>query len=71
MEKTFEEYKKVYPKEASELEADICGDADVNIEIENSEKATRASSGDALNYVKDLLPNLFGEVPILALQTSL
>lgn len=60
MEKTFEEYKKVYPKEASELEADICGDADVNIEIENSEKATRASSGDALNYVKDLLPNLFG-----------
>lgn len=38
MEKTFEEYKKVYPKEASELEADICGDADVNIEIENSEK---------------------------------
>lgn len=58
--KLFEEYKKVYPKEASELEADICGDADVNIEIENSEKATRASSGDALNYVKDLLPNLFG-----------
>lgn len=42
MEKTFEEYKKVYPKEASELEADICGDADVNIEIENSEKATKS-----------------------------